>query len=155
MDVTRSQLNSLLQTLQAEFSQFTFAEGAQFSWSPSSHTIFYVKPPTTQLKPTMAAALFHELGHAVLDHQTYLYDIELIRLESAAWHKAKELAHIYGHTIDTNHIEDCLDTYRDWLYVRSACKTCLTTSMQPKPHRYLCYNCNATWVVEPLPRCAP
>jgi hypothetical protein len=107
-------------------------------------------------------ALLHETGHALLEHQSYKGDFELLRLEVAAWERAREVAATISHdfspdstpdagmdvTIDEDHIQDCLDTYRDWLYKRSICPTCTTKCLQQDDFvHYRCFNCHTTWRV--------
>lgn len=93
-------------------------------------------------------SLLHETGHALLGHTSYVADIELLKLEVAAWDRAKQLAKELGTSIDENHIQDCLDTYRDWLDKRSICPNCGTKSIQTdKGSKYRCFNCHTTWRV--------
>jgi hypothetical protein len=104
----------------------------------------------------MAAwSLLHEVGHALLDHQSYDSDLELVEMESLAWQKAKEVGVAYGHTIDEDHIQDCIDTYRDWLHQRSACPNCDNRSLQQDARHYKCFNCGQTWAVSASRFCRP
>lgn len=125
-------------------------EGEAFSWSPASQTITY-KPGGQQ----KAWSLFHELAHALLGHKTYETDFELLLLEVAAWERAKELANQYKVAIDEERIQDCIDTYRDWLYQRSSCPTCDNTSLQQNAVTYQCFNCGTTWTVTASRFCRP
>jgi len=93
-------------------------------------------------------SLLHETGHALLGHTTYKADFELLQLEVAAWEKAKEIAKVLEITINNDHIEDCLDTYRDWLHKRSVCPNCTTQCLQQDDlSHYRCYNCHTKWKV--------
>lgn len=134
----------MLERLQAHFPQLTFVAGNRFYWSPDDRTVYY-----DHSRHDVAAdwALLHETGHALLEHQAYNGDFELLKLELAAWRKARELATMFEHTISEDHIQDCLDTYRDWLYKRSICPTCTTLSLQHDPQHYRCFNCHTTWRV--------
>ena len=138
-------MRKLIDTLQAEFPQLRFKAGAQFSWSPGSDEIIY----KTDAKGERAKwSLLHETGHALLDHQAYGADFELLRLEVDAWERAKAIGKAVGITIDEDHIQDCLDTYRDWLYKRSICPECATKCLQQDDNaHYRCFNCHATWRV--------
>ena len=90
----------------------------------------------------------HETGHALLGHANYQADYELIQLEVAAWQEAKQIAKPLKIEIDEDHIQDCLDTYRDWLYKRSICPNCATKSLQQGDFvHYRCFNCHTTWRV--------
>jgi hypothetical protein len=48
--------------------------------------------------------------------------------------------------IDEEHIQNCLDTYRDWLHKRSTCPRCDSHGLQTS-EQYKCYNCRAVWRV--------
>jgi len=138
-------MQPLLAKLQARFPQLHFTAGSQFCWSPETKEIFYKQNATGQ--PAIWS-LLHETGHALLDHTTYQADFELLRLEVAAWEQARELAQQLAIEIDENHIEDCLDTYRDWLYKRSICPTCTTKCLQADNFQhYRCFNCHTIWKV--------
>ena len=143
MDITES--------LQAKFPHFSYRPGKSFSWSPETKEIFY-----DDNKPDVSRAwsLLHETGHALLEHNYYDADLELIKLEIAAWEKAKEIAADMGITIDEDHIQDCLDTYRDWLYERSVCPRCNNKSLQQENiEHYQCFNCHMLWKVTPSRFC--
>jgi hypothetical protein len=138
-------MEKLLKTLQLNFPELRFTAGQQFSWSPETGEIIYKTGVTGQQAQW---SLLHETGHALLDHRSYGADFELLRLEVDAWEKAKAVAKSIGLTIDADHIQDCLDTYRDWLYKRSICPTCNTKCLQDDDcQRYRCHNCHTTWQV--------
>ncbi len=82
-------------------------------------------------------ALLHEAGHAKLNHVTYNSDIELVLLEAIAWNEAETLAKEFNEQIDPDYIQDCLDTYRDWLHQRSTCPRCGIVSFQESINNYL------------------
>lgn len=146
-------MNELLPKLQEAFPGLSFAPGTVFSWSPKDQTVIYVKDASESTNPEWS--LLHEVGHALLEHQSYASDFELVKLEAAAWEKATKLARDYGISIDTEHIQDCLDTYRDWLHKRSTCPACNTTSLQRNMTTYCCYNCNTEWRVSRTKICRP
>jgi hypothetical protein len=136
---------TLITRLQAQYPNLQFTHGERFSWSPETNEIFY-KPDAEG--ETAAWSLLHETGHALLRHQDYRADVELLRLEIAAWERARLLATDVGVTIDEDHIQDCLDTYRDWLHKRSICPTCTAKSLQQDDFiHYRCYNCHTVWKV--------
>lgn len=125
----------------------TFTAGEQFCWSPESREVMYKHGA----KGDKACwSLLHETGHALLEHAHYKADYELLRIEIAAWNKARELATALAIEIDEEHIQDCLDTYRDWLHKRSICPTCATKCLQQDDHaHYRCFNCHTVWRVTP------
>jgi hypothetical protein len=130
--------------LSRDYPDFKFKPGDQDHWSPKSQTITYSKAEPLE---KMCCGILHELAHAVLDHTSYNSDFELVKLESEAWNLAAEIGHNYGVEIDDEHIQNCLDTYRDWLHRRSACPRCGTHVLQKDVKHYQCYNCQATWQV--------
>jgi hypothetical protein len=146
-------MDSLLGQLRRDFPAITFTAGNQFYWSPKSQEIMYSK--TDSSASSAPWSLLHELGHALLDHTSYESDLELIEMESQAWEKAKEIGQTYGFTIEEDHIQDCMDTYRDWLHQRSACPRCDNRSLQQDDQHYRCFNCGTTWKVSLSRFCRP
>lgn len=146
-------MEKLLKTLQQDFPQVQFAPGETFSWSSRKQTVHFPAEVSDPL--TAVWSLLHEMGHALLDHHTYQSDFDLVKLEAAAWDKAAELGKKYGQLIDGEHIQDCLDTYRDWLHQRSRCPKCSNISLQRDMNTYCCYNCNAEWRVSRSKLCRP
>lgn len=138
-------MEKLIDTLSAKYPKLRFTPGENFFWSPETTEIFY-KSRASGKKATWS--LLHETGHALLEHRSYKADFELIRLEVAAWERAKQLAADIGTAIDESHIQDCLDTYRDWLYKRSICPECSTKCLQQDDYaHYRCFNCHTVWKV--------
>ena len=138
-------MSKLLSTLRQDFPAVTFVAGDTFHWSPKKQTVFYVDAGIDSESSTWS--LLHELGHAVLEHQTFQTDFDLLMLEVSAWDKALALGKQYGVTINPDHVQDCLDTYRDWLYQRSTCPACTSCSLQIDAYTYSCFNCNMSWRV--------
>lgn len=132
----------LLERLVARYPDIKFTPGKQFSWSPGKHTVIYVPGGADW-------SLLHETAHGLLDHRGYASDIELIQMERAAWDRAAQLAaELELPAIDPDHIEDCLDTYRDWLYKRSCCPRCSVQGLQELDGKhYRCHNCHERWRV--------
>lgn len=146
MAVTNSQntsMDNFIRGLAVVYPELQFSVGERFYWSPKTKQIFYQdkSPVVYQWK------LLHEVGHALLEHQSYASDLELLELEVAAWEKAQQVAQDLDITINTEHIQDCLDTYRDWLHKRSTCPTCGARSLQESPEQYHCFNCQTFWQV--------
>jgi hypothetical protein len=146
-------VHKLLSKLQNDHPQLNFRSGELFSWSPKDQTVIYPTDVNQEANPVWS--LLHEVGHGLLGHHSYSTDFELVKLEAAAWQRATQLASHYGYQIDGEHIQDCLDTYRDWLHQRSTCPKCLTTCLQRNMTTYCCYNCNAQWRVSRAKICRP
>jgi hypothetical protein len=131
--------------LSATYPGLKFVQAKSFYWSPETSEIFYCAE-NDGLKSLWS--LLHETGHALLKHKNYKADYELLSLELAAWEKAKELATDMKIKISQDHIEDCMDTYRDWLYKRSICPACETKCLQQDDRQYYrCFNCHTNWRV--------
>ena len=130
-------LNSLLNKLRKDYPSLTFKPGERFKYTPPA-TIFYVKTGS-------ALELLHELGHCLLEKNTYTSDIELIRIESEAWDQAKQLCTTYHVDWDEDFAQDHLDTYRNWLHFVSLCKNCQLAGYQDESGLYHCPMCGAKW----------
>lgn len=138
-------MQSTVKILKERYPELQFTAGDQFYWSPETKEIFYNKDATDK---TAIWSLLHETGHALLNHTNYSGDFELLQLEIAAWEKARELGKELHIEVSEDHIQDCLDTYRDWLHERSICPNCQTKCLQQDDHlHYRCFNCRTTWSV--------
>jgi len=138
-------MRQTLARLQAQYPALRFTPGQEFCWSPETQEIFYKKGASGQ---RAIWSLLHETGHALLKHTSYRADFELIRLEVAAWGRARQLGQELAIEIKESHIQDCLDTYRDWLYKRSICPSCGTKCLQQGDIvHYRCFNCHTVWGV--------
>jgi hypothetical protein len=146
-------MDTLLKKLQRDYPDLLFTAGKEFCWSPKTREIIYRQESSVGRK--QAWSLLHEVGHALLDHTTYHSDLELLQLETAAWQKASEVGKKYGYEVDEQHVQDCLDTYRDWLHQRSACPTCNNRSLQQEDKQYQCFNCGTKWSVSQSRFCRP
>jgi hypothetical protein len=136
-------MEKLVHKLQADHPGLQFTIGEAHCWSPGKRQIFYAAGE----RASNIAGLLHELGHARLGHHAFTSDVDLLQKEVAAWQEAANLAQRYGVTLDGNHIQDCLDSYRDWLYQRSRCPVCSATGVQESNKQYRCINCAASWRV--------
>ena len=152
MPKTTTSLEGLVGQLRNDFAEIQFIEGKRFAWDASGK-IMYNK--TTKNITHGIFSLLHELGHAVLAHKNYIYDIELLKIEVAAWEKAHEIAKNYNITLDDSYIQDCLDSYRDWLHIRATCPTCHSRCLQVNKTTYCCHNCNTTWHITRSRLCRP
>ena len=134
-----------LTQIKTEFPQFQFTPGKNFFWSPRSQTVFY--QPRQLASKYGRLALLHEVGHGLAGHRSYQLDIDLLNMEVEAWSQARQLAARLRLSIDEDHIDQCLETYRSWIYKRSLCPQCEATSLQRDTRTYECFNCGAEWRV--------
>jgi hypothetical protein len=141
----------LISLIKQRYPQLNFKKSNSYYWSPETNEIYYKDNADDDLAKW---SLIHEVGHALLQHTSYDADFMLIRLEVDAWQKAQEISKDFGIRIDIDHIQDCLDTYRDWIFKRSICPKCTTKCFQQSDFcHYQCFNCHTTWRVTPSRFC--
>jgi hypothetical protein len=145
--------SQLLSGLRKMLPTIQFVESTTFYWSPQTSSI-YMNSSTLNNEDGQWA-LLHEASHALLDHQSYHTDVVLLMLEVEAWQSAELLSKNMDIAITEEHIQDCLNTYRDWLYARSTCPTCALNSLQIDETTYLCLNCSTRWSVSRSRFCRP
>lgn len=141
-------MDALIRRLRRDFPAFTFCMGDVLHWSPRTKEIFYRNTDAPY-------GLLHELGHALLNHQQFKNDFELLQKEVAAWQEAQRLCPQYGIAPDDAYMQRCLDSYRDWLDRRSSCPSCQAHGLQTAEQRYACPNCQQTWRVSASVLCRP
>lgn len=144
MTLSSSKAKGFVNRLTLDFPDYHFKPGREEHWSPRTKTVIYKSDQPLQ---ELYYGLLHELAHALLGHANYQGDFELLRLETKAWELASEIGKKYEVIIDDEHIQNCLDSYRDWLHRRSTCPTCGTHVLQRDISTYQCYNCQAIWQV--------
>jgi type VI protein secretion system component VasK len=144
---------TLVNRLRTLLPDIQLSAGEGFYWSPGQQLITYQSKALASTDGQWA--LIHEAAHAKLGHQTYHSDYQLLMMEVAAWRQAQKLAADLGLTIDPEHVQDCLDTYRDWLHQRSTCPSCSTVSLQINVSTYRCHNCHTSWHVSTSRFCRP
>ena len=125
----------LLEQLKNDFPEFRFVSGKKYTFRPPKTIVLGPLEPFSEL------LALHELSHAILKHKTFRMDVERLKMESAAWAKARELAIKYDVKVDEDFIQDELDTYRDWLHAKSKCKKCGLTRYQTPDGIYHCPRC--------------
>lgn len=125
----------LLQNLRKIYPNLVFKPAEKFSFRPP-RTILFV-----QDDPNFDSLILHEVGHALLNHSNFVTNIERLKMERAAWDKALEIAQSLNLAIDENLIEAELDTYRNWLHIKSRCQKCGLTRYQTRDGRYHCPHC--------------
>lgn len=133
---------NLVDTLKRDFPNIGFVSSDRFQWSPEEKTIYFVEDSENG-----EWSLLHEGGHMLCGHMNYSNDLGLLRMEVEAWERAQELAVKYGRKIDQEHIDKCLDTYRDWIYKRSICPECSQAGIETTTCNYRCINCRHKWKV--------
>jgi hypothetical protein len=142
----------LADKLHEDFPDLTFVIGPRACWSPKDGQIAYRADGEDEAD---VWGLLHELGHAILKHGSYRTDIGLLRKEAAAWAKAEAIGQNYEVNIDNEYVQNCLETYRNWLYKRSLCPQCGAQGTQKKEQQYCCLNCAASWRVSISRFCRP
>ena len=145
-------MRSLAKILSAAYPHLNFVAGTAFYWSPETKEVYY--DDTKHTEPSSIWSLLHETSHGLLEHTTYSADLELLHLEVAAWDHALVLAKTFNIEISDDYVQDCLDTYRDWLYRRSLCPGCGAQCLQSATSNfYRCFNCHTRWHVSPSRFC--
>lgn len=129
----------LLRQLQTDYADLQFKTGQYFSFHPPKTII--LGPP----QQNYGLLTLHELAHAILKHRDYTKDIQLIKIESAAWETAKQLSQKYRIAWDEDFVQDHLDSYRNWLHYRSLCPKCHITGYQDQCQSYHCPLCHRSW----------
>lgn len=119
-----------------DYSEFTFRDGARFSFKPPRTIYFDSESKQSEL------LMLHELGHALLGHKNFVTSVERLKMERAAWEKARELAKEYNLEFDEELAEAELDTYRNWLHQKTRCPMCGLTRYQTLDGVYHCPRCD-------------
>lgn len=137
----------LLSELQKDYPKLNFKAGTNFSCNNSTKTITYQNPANSESELIYSNKLLHELAHAKLNHQNYLSDLSLIKLESAAWDLTKDLCQEYQIKFSKKEAKEALQSYINWAASRSTCPNCTGTSLQITKLEFACPNCNKSWKV--------
>lgn len=152
---TMQKISSLVKKLAStaasreHLAKLSFRESELFSWNHSTKVISF--NPTEQ---DADKYLLHEFGHALLNHQSYTRDVELLKMERDAWREALIISELLGIVIDQEFVDEAIDSYRDWLHARSLCPNCNTTGIQTDERSYRCLSCSNTWTVNEARSCA-
>ena len=138
----------LLQRVQQDYRNLRFITGKKFAFRPPRTIVIadFTQMPEFRepgVQKICSLRLLHELGHATLGHRNFATDIERLRMERAAWDKAREFCKDYGVAYDEDFVEAELDTYRDWLHQRSKCRECGQTRYQGADGKYHCPFCDS------------
>jgi hypothetical protein len=142
--------DNLANQLRDDYPELVFEPSDDFYWSAKDRVVYFVSDDSSEALDN----LLHETAHALLGHNLYKFDIDLIRIEGAAWTYARrKLAPRYKIVIDEDLVEDSLDSYRDWLHKRSLCPSCGQTGLENDDKSYVCLNCQAAWRPNDARRC--
>ena len=125
--------------------QYKLVPGKHFMFSSSDQTITYI--PSEMKSSRGKLALMHEIGHCVLKHRVYTYDMTLLQMEMDAWEYVRREAPKYGIPVDEDHINRCISTYDHWISKRATCPDCRTFSLQRNAYTFGCFACGAEWKV--------
>lgn len=147
--ITTAQLRSIANSVIVHYHGYTFLASSTARWAPHEKTVYY----TDITSPADLETLLHELGHAVLGHQDFQQDVQLVRMEREAWTKAAEIAKQFGYHIDSDLAEDALDSYRQWLHARSRCPRCNATGVQNRQSLFICPICRTKWRANDARQC--
>ena len=127
--------------LRQDFPQFIFEESDDFYWSKKENTIFFDLNSSN-----FHLLILHELAHALLGHEDFWLDIELLKMETEAWDLVKNtITGQYGFCFNSILAEQKLDTYRDWIHKRSLCPNCKVNGFQQQDLSYKCPACGTVW----------
>lgn len=150
-----AKISSLIKQLTSDSASYShlinlhFTDEGLFAWNGRTTTLSY-----DSNHPDVSLLLLHEYGHAILNHQQYRQDIELLTMERDAWDQAQRHAQKYGLAVSDDTIQGSLDTYRDWLHSRSVCPNCESTGIQTSKDAYECLACHHSWRVNEARTCA-
>ena len=122
MVAMNTQKQNLLIRLSSDFVDISFKESDIFKWSYKEKTIYF---NPLEKYTVFSISLLHELAHATL--------------------KTKEPCEKYNITFNENFAENNLDTYRNWLHLRSLCPDCKVNGMQLSNLNYRCLACFREW----------
>lgn len=146
----------LLEQVRQDYPELRFREGRKFAFAPPRTITVIVKKCNRNRnghetgkeqvyseaeQKIYSLRLLHELGHVTLGHRDFFTDVERLKMERAAWEKAREFCVQYEVDFNEDFVESELDTYRDWLHQRSKCRTCGQTRFQNENGRYYCPFC--------------
>ncbi|MBQ1540309.1 hypothetical protein IIZ72_01995 [Candidatus Saccharibacteria bacterium] len=126
---------SFLDKIRRDYPDLKFVTGRKFAFRPPKTVVVGPEEPDDSL------LLLHELGHAILEHREFGTNVMRLKMERAAWEKARELANAYGVIFDDDKVERELDTYREWLDKKSRCPKCGLTRYETPDGEYHCPKC--------------
>lgn len=134
----------------AAFPQHTFLPAAFFSYDAADEVINY--SPIAIKNNNGKLALLHEISHCELGHFHYQSDLQLYAMEIDAWRYTQKLAERFGISIHQDYIEECLESYNQWIEKRGTCPNCGVFCAQITETEFECYNCSTRWRVNTSPQ---
>ncbi len=143
MPIFQKTLSKITQELPA----LKLKAGTNFSWNGSHQTITYKVPKNPKQDLVYTNKLLHELAHAKLNHSEYQSDIELIKMESAAWQLTEQLCKKYEVKFSKQEQKSALQSYINWASSRSSCPNCTKNGLQISKLEFSCPNCFHNWKV--------
>ena len=132
---------AFVQKISEQYPNLRLKQGKKFTFRPP-RTIFYEEKGTGLSLNEYKLSLLHELGHALLKHRNFPTDAERVKMERAAWERARELCTECSVDYEEEWVEEHLDTYRDWLHQKSLCPVCGLTRYQTMDGEYHCSFCD-------------
>lgn len=134
----------------AAYAQHRFLPAAFFSYDASEEVINYL--PDALSTNSGKLALLHEISHCELGHFHYQTDLQLYAMEIDAWQLTRKLAKKFKIPITKDYIEDCLESYNQWIEKRGTCPKCQTFCAQTTETEFECFNCSTRWRVNTSPQ---
>jgi hypothetical protein len=135
--------NNIFSKIINDFSVYSFSSADEFYFDAACDTIYFESSSINSARGLVC--LLHEIAHAELAHFDYRTDLELFAMESRAWIKTKDLAHLYDLPCSDRFIQSCLSSYGRWVEARSTCPTCTNFSLQTDKTTYHCFYCKTKW----------
>jgi hypothetical protein len=129
----------------ASYPEQKFLPAGYFAYDASDDVINY--DPVMLKTIDGKLALLHEICHAVLGHFHYRFDFELFAMEMDAWNLTRKLASKHQLSINEAYINECMESYQEWLTKRGTCPKCDEFNMQSVPNQFKCYRCHTRWKV--------
>lgn len=129
-------MQDFLKKIKSAYPEFVFKPGKRFLFRPKN-TIFYDEDAEY-----FELLLLHELGHALLGHYDFATGLSRLKMECAAWDKARSLAEQFDVDVYEDVIQDKIETYREWLHDRLICPDCGLIRLETKDQNFICPRCN-------------
>lgn len=120
-----------------------FRKSQKFYWDSKNNLIYY--DPSKLEDDAGRQSLLHEIGHALLGHLDYKFDLELLKMEIDAWKIAKLHSKTFNVIITKSCVDDSLNSYLNWIKDRAICPACSSLSLQNKKAQRNCAFCYFMW----------
>lgn len=120
-----------------------FRQSKKFYWNSKNNVVYY--NPQLLMDNIGRQSLLHEIGHAVLGHIDYKFDMELLKMEIDAWKIAEKYARTFQVRITKNYLAESLNSYLNWVKSRATCPACSNFGLQNQEAQYVCASCYFLW----------